>query len=53
VRHFADEDDAELYWDVNGTGWSSAIGEASVTVKLGDGTASALNGKLSCYPVAS
>jgi uncharacterized membrane protein YgcG len=53
VRHFADTGDAELYWDVNGTGWSSATGETSVHVRLHDGTASGLNGQYACYPAAS
>jgi uncharacterized membrane protein YgcG len=50
VRHFANTDDAELYWDVNGSGWASAVGEASVTVHLLDGTAGGLNGQKACYP---
>ncbi|NNC12295.1 DUF2207 domain-containing protein [Planctomonas sp. JC2975] len=53
VRHFPNTDDAELYWDVNGTGWSSRIGEASVRINLHDGTADGLNGKSACYPAAS
>ncbi|MHA7985072.1 DUF2207 domain-containing protein [Rathayibacter sp. CAU 1779] len=53
VSHFADTDDAELYWDVNGTGWSSRIGEASVRINLHDGTADGLNGQSACYPAAS
>ncbi|HVX08439.1 DUF2207 domain-containing protein [Humibacter sp.] len=53
VWHFADTDDAELYWDVNGTGWDSVIGEASVRIRLHDGTAAALNGKKACYPSAA
>ncbi len=53
VWHFADTYDAELYWDVNGTGWSSPIGEASVRLRLHDGTASGLNDRMSCYPSAA
>ncbi|WP_243062023.1 DUF2207 domain-containing protein [Humibacter sp. RRB41] len=53
VRHFADSNDAELYWDVNGTGWSSPIGETSVRLRLHDGIATGLNGQLACYPSAS
>jgi uncharacterized membrane protein YgcG len=48
--HFENTNDAELYWDVNGSGWDSRIGEASVRVNLHDGTAGALNGRKACYP---
>lgn len=50
VWHFADTNDAELYWDVNGTGWNSQIAETSVRIYLHNGTAAALNGKMACYP---
>ncbi|GAB3799350.1 hypothetical protein GCM10028798_12520 [Humibacter antri] len=52
VWHFADTNDAELYWDVNGSGWDSRIGEASVRINLHDGTAAGLNGQKACYPSA-
>lgn len=53
VWHFADTNDAELYWDVNGSGWDSRVGEASVRVNLHDGTAAGLNGQKACYPSAT
>lgn len=52
VWHFADTGDAELYWDVNGTGWNSRVGEASVRINLHDDTAADLNGQKACYPNA-
>lgn len=52
VWHFADTNDAELYWDVNGTGWDSRVGEASVRIRLHDGTGAGLNGQKACYPSA-
>ncbi|MGA0567560.1 DUF2207 domain-containing protein [Rathayibacter sp. KR2-224] len=53
VRHFDNTHDAELYWDVNGTGWGSRVGEASVQVRLHDGITGALTGQQACYPSAA
>ncbi|MEZ5191047.1 MAG: DUF2207 domain-containing protein [Schumannella sp.] len=49
TRYFANTDDDEFYWDLNGTGWSQSFGSVSGTVHLDDGLASALNGQTSCY----
>ncbi|MBX3194946.1 MAG: DUF2207 domain-containing protein [Microbacteriaceae bacterium] len=49
TRYFANTDDDEFYWDLNGTGWSQPFGSVSGTVHLDDGLASALNGQTSCY----
>lgn len=53
VRHFSDTGDAELYWDINGTGWDTSIGETSARIRLHDGIASDLTGHMACYPSAS
>lgn len=53
TRHFANTHDDEFYWDVNGTGWEQTFGTVSATVVLGDGLASRLTGKASCYQGAA
>ncbi|MFW8745348.1 DUF2207 family protein, partial [Mesorhizobium japonicum] len=49
TKHFSDTGDDEFYWDVNGTGWAQPFGSVTAKVVLGDGLASALTGKTSCY----
>jgi len=49
IRHFADTDDDEFYWDVNGTGWGQPFGEVSATVNVASELTSALNGHTACY----
>jgi uncharacterized membrane protein YgcG len=53
VRHYADTDDAEFYWDINGEGWDYPFGEVSAHVHLLDGLAAATTGKQACYPGAA
>ncbi|GAB3394245.1 hypothetical protein GCM10027568_24510 [Humibacter soli] len=53
VRHFSDTGDAELYWDINGTGWDTSIGDTSARIRLHDAISSDLTGQMACYPSAS
>lgn len=48
TKYFADTNDDEFYWDVNGTGWAQPFGEVSATVELADGLAGVL-ASTSCY----
>lgn len=49
IRYFADTDDDEFFWDVNGTGWEQPFDEVTATVTLGPELADALGPGLSCY----
>jgi uncharacterized membrane protein YgcG len=49
IRHFANTNDDEFYWDVNGTGWAQPFGTVSATVHLSPGIAGAYNNHSSCY----
>ena len=49
TRYFANTDDDEFYWDVNGTGWAQPFTEVSATVTVSPALASGLNGKTACY----
>ena len=49
TKYFADTNDDEFYWDVNGTGWSQPFGEVSATVTVAGSLASKLNGQNACY----
>jgi len=49
IRYFADTDDDEFYWDVNGTGWEQPFDEVSATVTVAPDLADALVDGLSCY----
>ena len=49
IRYFADTDDDEFYWDVNGTGWAQPFGTVTADIRLTDGVDQALNGSTSCY----
>lgn len=49
TRYFANTNDDELYWDVNGTGWSQEIQRVQARVFVEGALASSLNSKMSCY----
>jgi len=49
IRYFADTDDDEFYWDVNGTGWQQPFDEVSARVTIGPELTAALTGDLACY----
>lgn len=49
VRHFADTDSDEFYWDVNGTKWQQPFGSVTAHVTLPDDLAAALTGAQACY----
>ena len=49
TKYFANTNDDEFYWDVNGTGWSQPFNEASATVTVASPLASKLTGQDSCY----
>jgi uncharacterized membrane protein YgcG len=42
TKFFADTNDDEWYWDVNGTGWAQPFGEVTATARLADGLAGVL-----------
>ncbi len=42
TKFFADTDDDEWFWDVNGTGWAQPFGTVSATAQLADGLAGVL-----------
>ncbi|HEY4225650.1 MAG TPA: DUF2207 domain-containing protein [Pseudolysinimonas sp.] len=49
TKFFADSNDDEFYWDVNGTGWEQEFGEVSASVTVAGALAPKLNGKTACY----
>lgn len=49
VRHYADADVDEFYWDVNGNGWAQPFGTVSAHVEVGPALAAALTGFAECY----
>ena len=49
IRHFADTDDDEFYWDVNGTGWGQPFAEVSAKVDVAADLTATLNGHTACY----
>jgi uncharacterized membrane protein YgcG len=49
VRYFADTDDDEFYWDVNGTGWDQPFGEVSMALRVDPELESFVSGAASCY----
>jgi uncharacterized membrane protein YgcG len=49
IRYFADTDDDEFYWDVNGTGWQQPFDEVSARVTIDPELTAALTGDLACY----
>jgi uncharacterized membrane protein YgcG len=48
TKFFADTNDDEFYWDVNGTGWAQPFGEVTAAITLTDGLASKLQ-STDCY----
>ncbi|MFM9878206.1 MAG: DUF2207 domain-containing protein [Rhodoglobus sp.] len=49
VRYFANTDDDEFYWDVNGTGWDQPFGEVSTALHLDPALEPFVSGAASCY----
>ncbi len=49
IRHFANTDDDEFYWDVNGTQWGQPFQEVSARVEVDPALVSALNDRTACY----
>jgi uncharacterized membrane protein YgcG len=49
IRHFADADVDEFYWDINGTGWAQTFDSVSATVRVTGALADALTGDATCY----
>ncbi len=49
VRHFANTNDDELYWDTNGTGFSQPFGSVTARVHVDPSIASLLTGNQTCY----
>ncbi|MBN9189852.1 MAG: DUF2207 domain-containing protein, partial [Microbacterium sp.] len=47
--HFANTDDDEFYWDVNGVAWPQSFGRVSATLHLDPTLSKALTGQRSCY----
>lgn len=47
--HFANTDDDEFYWDVNGVAWPQSFGRVSATLHLDPALSKALTGQRSCY----
>ncbi|WP_294180793.1 DUF2207 domain-containing protein [uncultured Schumannella sp.] len=48
TKYFADTNDDEFYWDVNGTGWAQPFGRVSATVSLAPGLSRAVT-ETACY----
>lgn len=48
TKYFADTNDDELYWDVNGTGWAQPFQAVSATVYIDASLAGSLTGNQSC-----
>ena len=53
IRNFADTNDDEFYWDVNGTGWGQPFAEVSAKVEVAGDLTDALNGHTACYQGAA
>ena len=49
IRHFADSDDDEFYWDVNGNGWAQPFQQVGAQVVVDPLLTSALTGHNACY----
>ncbi|NTW61072.1 DUF2207 domain-containing protein [Candidatus Saccharibacteria bacterium] len=49
TRYFANTNDDEFYWDVNGTGWSQKFDNITARLHLGSGIISQVNNKNACY----
>jgi uncharacterized membrane protein YgcG len=49
MRFFADTNDDEFYWDVNGTGWAQTMEKVSAKVFIDSSLAQSLTGNTSCY----
>jgi hypothetical protein len=51
TKNFTDGD--EFYWDINGTEWLQPFATVSATLRLDDGLADSLDGRLACYSGAA
>jgi uncharacterized membrane protein YgcG len=49
TKYFANTDDDEFYWDVNGTGWQQPFDEVSATATVARSLVSKLSGQNVCY----
>lgn len=49
TKYFADTNDDEFYWDVNGVGWSQPFSQVSATVHIDSSLVSKVSGKQACY----
>lgn len=49
TKYFADTNDDEFYWDVNGIGWSQPFLQVSATVHIDQSIIGQITGKQSCY----
>ncbi|HEX7834864.1 MAG TPA: DUF2207 domain-containing protein, partial [Pseudolysinimonas sp.] len=49
IRYFADTDDDEFYWDVNGTGWAQPFDEVTAQLTVAADLAPQLGEGLACY----
>ncbi len=49
VRSFADTKSDELYWNINGTGWSQPFGLVSAMVHVDPALVPSLSGNAACY----
>lgn len=49
TKYFADTNDDEFYWDVNGVGWSQPFSQVSATVHIDQSIIGQITGKQSCY----
>ncbi|MDE0546226.1 DUF2207 domain-containing protein [Microbacterium sp. C7(2022)] len=49
TRYFADTDDDEFYWNVNGTSWAQPFGRVTASLTLEHGLPDALTGDMACY----
>ncbi len=53
TKYFADTDDDEFYWDVNGVGWGQAFSQVSAAVHIDASLSGKVSGKQACYYGAS
>jgi len=49
TRFFANTNDDEFYWDINGTQWQQSIGEVSAHIHVGASITADLSKSTSCY----
>jgi uncharacterized membrane protein YgcG len=49
IGRFSDANIDELYWDINGTGWSQTFGRVSTSIHIDPSLDSALTGDVACF----